>query len=408
MAKRDDTELRFDKIEEAISDIRDGKMIVLVDDPDRENEGDLVGAAAKVTPGMINFMATHGRGLICLALDSQRVEQLQLPLMVQRNESGFGTNFTVSIEAATGVTTGISAADRARTIQAALVPNAIPQDLNRPGHVFPLLAQDAGVLKRCGQTEGSVDLTRLAGLPPGGVICEILNEDGTMARYPQLRKFADEHDLKLVTIADLIHYRKKNEILVKRQAEASLPTGFGTFQIIAFQSMLDDSDYIALVKGAWEEDEPILVRVHSQCLTGDVFGSFRCDCGDQLYAAMKKVEEEGKGVIVYLPQEGRGIGLINKIKAYVLQDEGADTVEANHRLGFDEDLRDYGMGAQILSLLGVKKMRLMTNNPKKIYGVQGHDLEVVERIPLEIEAHPSNEAYLLTKKLKMGHLLHKV
>ena len=408
MVEREDTELRFDKIEEAISDIREGKMIILVDDPDRENEGDLVGAAAKVTPEMINFMATHGRGLICLALDSNRVEQLQLPLMVQRNESGFGTNFTVSIEAATGVTTGISAADRARTIQAAMVPNALPQDLNRPGHVFPLLAQDAGVLKRCGQTEGSVDLTRLAGLSPGGVICEILNEDGTMARYPQLRKFADEHGLKLVTIADLIHYRKKNEILVRRQADASLPTACGTFQIVAFQSLLDDSDYIALVKGTWQKDEPVLVRVHSQCLTGDVFGSFRCDCGDQLYSAMKKVEEAGKGVIVYLPQEGRGIGLINKIKAYLLQDEGADTVEANHRLGFGEDLRDYGMGAQILSLLGVKKMRLMTNNPKKIYGVQGHDLEVVERVPLEIEAHPNNESYLLTKKNKLGHLLQKV
>ncbi len=408
MIEQENTPLRFDTIEEAINDIRDGKMIILVDDPDRENEGDLVCAATKVTPEIINFMATHGRGLICLALDSQRVQQLQLPLMVQRNESGFGTNFTVSIEAATGVTTGISAADRARTIQVAMVPNAVPQDLHRPGHIFPLLAQDAGVLKRCGQTEGSVDLTKLAGLPPGGVICEIMNEDGTMARTPQLRKFADEHGIKLVTIADLIQYRKKNEIMVKQQAEASLPTVFGTFRIVVFQSLLDDSDYVALVKGTWKEEEPILVRVHSQCLTGDAFGSFRCDCGDQLYAAMQKVEEAGRGVILYLPQEGRGIGLINKIKAYSLQDEGADTVEANHRLGFDEDLRDYGMGAQILSQLGVKKMRLMTNNPKKLHGVKGHDLEVVERVPLEIKAHAGTESYLLTKKQKMGHILENI
>ncbi|MBF0280102.1 MAG: bifunctional 3,4-dihydroxy-2-butanone-4-phosphate synthase/GTP cyclohydrolase II [SAR324 cluster bacterium] len=400
--------MQFDTIEEAIQDIRDGKMIILVDDPDRENEGDLVCAAVKVTPEVINFMATHGRGLICLALDSKRVQQLQLPLMVQRNESGFGTNFTVSIEAATGVTTGISAADRARTIQVAMEPNAAPRDLHRPGHVFPLLAQDAGVLKRCGQTEGSVDLTRLAGLPPGGVICEILNEDGSMARTPQLRKFADEHGIKLVTIADLIQYRKKNEVMVKRLAEASMPTAFGTFRIVAFQSIVDESDYVALVKGSWEKEEPVLVRVHSQCLTGDVFASFRCDCGDQLYTAMQKVEEAGKGVILYLPQEGRGIGLINKIKAYFLQEQGADTVEANHRLGFDEDLRDYGMGAQILSQLGVKKMRLMTNNPKKLHGVRGHDLEVVERVPLEIDAHEGTKSYLMTKKQKMGHFLDKV
>lgn len=408
MSEQENIPLRFDTIEEAIADIQAGKMLILMDDPDRENEGDLICAAEQVTPEIINFMAKHGRGLICLALDSQRVQQLQLPLMVQHNEAEFGTNFTVSIEAATGVTTGISAADRARTIQAAMAPHATPQDLHRPGHIFPLLAQDGGVLQRAGQTEGSVDLTRLAGLTPGGVICEILNEDGTMARYPELREFADKHDLKLVTIADLIHYRKQNEIFVKHQAEANLPTEFGTFRIVAFQSTLDQSDSVALVKGEWQEDEPVLVRVHSQCLTGDVFGSFRCDCGGQLYAAMKRIEKEEKGVIVYLTQEGRGIGLINKIKAYALQEGGADTVEANHKLGLRTDLRDYGTGAQILSLLGIKKMRLMTNNPKKIVGLQGHDLEVVERVPLEIEAHPHNEHYLLTKKIKMGHILHKV
>lgn len=402
------TDFRFDTVEEAIADIKAGKMIILSDDADRENEGDLVCAASLITPEIINFMATYGRGLICLSLDSQRVKQLDLPLMVQHNETEFGTNFTISIEAATGVTTGISAADRARTIQAAMELNAKPSDLHRPGHIFPLLAKDGGVLERAGQTEGSVDLTRLAGLPVGGVICEILKDDGSMARYPDLRKFADKHDLKFITIADLIQYRKQNETLVKKMAEASLPTAFGNFRIIAFQSISDENDYIALVKGQWEKDEPILVRVHSQCLTGDVFGSFRCDCGEQLYAAMKQVEAAGKGIILYLPQEGRGIGLINKIKAYLLQDEGADTVEANNKLGFSEDLRDYGIGAQILSLLGVTKMKLLTNNPKKIIGIQGHDLEVVERVPLETNANPSNEIYLRTKKHKMGHLLQKL
>ncbi len=408
MSEQEVFEFRFDSIKEAIADIRDGKMIILVDDADRENEGDLVCAGTKITPEIINFMATHGRGLICLALDSKRVEQLDLPLMVQHNESEFGTNFTISIEAADGITTGISAPDRARTIEAAMAPDATPRDVHRPGHIFPLRAKDGGVLERAGQTEGSVDLTRLAGLPPGGVICEILNEDGTMARYPDLRKFADQHDLKLVTIADLIEYRKKNETLVKPLAEANLPTAFGEFRIIAFQSKIDDSDYIALVKGTWNKEDPVLVRVHSQCLTGDVFGSFRCDCGKQLYAAMNQIETEGKGIILYLPQEGRGIGIINKIKAYYLQDEGADTVEANHRLGFQEDLRDYGIGAQILSILGVKKMRLLTNNPKKIIGLQGHDLEVVERVPLETDFHPDSEAYMLTKKQKMGHLLKNI
>ncbi len=401
-------ELRFDSIEEAINDIRDGKMIILVDDEDRENEGDLVCAAEKVTPEIINFMAKYGRGLICLALDSERVEQLRLPLMVAHNESEFGTNFTISIEAAEGVTTGISAADRATTVRAAMAPDAHARDIRSPGHVFPLRAKDGGVLVRAGQTEGSVDLTRLAGLRLGGVICEIMSEDGTMARYDELRQFADQHDLKLVTIADLIEYRKRNETLVKEVAVANLPTTVGDFRIIAYQSVLDNRDYIALVKGEWEEGEPVLVRVHSQCLTGDVFGSARCDCGKQLCAAMQKVEEAGKGVILYLPQEGRGIGLINKIKAYSLQDHGADTVEANQKLGFRSDLRDYGMGAQILSRLGVSKMRLMTNNPKKIVGIQGHNLEVVERVPLETDVHPENADYLLTKKMKMGHLLQNV
>lgn len=402
------SEFRFDSIEEAIEDIRAGKMVILSDDADRENEGDLVCAASKVTPEIINFMATHGRGLICLSLGSERVKQLNLPLMVQHNESEFGTNFTVSIEAATGVTTGISAGDRARTIQAAMEPNAGPADIHSPGHIFPLLAKDGGVLERAGQTEGSVDLTRLAGIEEGGVICEILKDDGTMARYSDLREFADKHDIKFITIADLIQYRKKNETLVRRMAAAELPTAFGNFQIIAFQSLVDDSDYVALVKGEWTSDEPILVRVHSQCLTGDVFGSFRCDCGEQLYAAMSKVEKEEKGVILYLPQEGRGIGLINKIKAYFLQDGGADTVEANKSLGFGPDLRDYGIGAQILSMLGVKKMKLMTNNPKKIVGVEGHSLEVVERVPLEMDSNPANQEYLSTKRHKLGHMLDKL
>ncbi|MBF0236450.1 MAG: bifunctional 3,4-dihydroxy-2-butanone-4-phosphate synthase/GTP cyclohydrolase II [SAR324 cluster bacterium] len=404
MSDRADT-LRFDSIAEAIKDIRDGKMIILVDDEDRENEGDLVFAAEKATPEMINFMAKYGRGLICLALDSVRVEQLNLPLMVSHNESMHGTNFTVSIEAATGVTTGISAADRARTIQAAMAENAKPSDLKRPGHIFPLRARDGGVLVRVGHTEGSVDLAKLAGLRAGGVICEIMSEDGTMARAPELRTFADHHKLKLVTIADLIDYRKKNEMLVTKLAEANLPTQYGTFRLIGFQSIMDQSDYVALIKGTWTPDEPILVRVHSECLTGDVFGSYRCDCGKQLQVAMKMVEDAGKGVILYLPQEGRGIGLINKIKAYDLQDQGADTVEANHKLGFKEDLRDYGIGAQILTMLGVRKMKLMTNNPRKIVGLQGYHLEVVDRVPLEIGAMPDNVGYLKTKKTKLGHLL---
>jgi 3,4-dihydroxy 2-butanone 4-phosphate synthase/GTP cyclohydrolase II len=400
-----DSALRFDPIEDAIADIKAGKMIILVDDDDRENEGDLVCAAEKVTPEIVNFMATHARGLICLALDSKRTEQLNLPLMVAHNETEHGTNFTVSIEAATGVTTGISAADRAHTILTAMQPSASSNDLVRPGHIFPLRANEGGVLKRAGHTEGAVDLSRLAGCRPGGVICEIMNPDGTMARYPELREFADLHGMRLSTIADLIEYRKQHESFVSVHAEATMPTEFGSFNIFVFHNELDAKDYVALVKGQWRVEEPVLVRVHSQCLTGDVFGSQRCDCGPQLQAAMRLVEAEGRGVILYLPQEGRGIGLLNKIKAYRLQEEGMDTVEANHHLGFKDDLRDYGIGAQMLHQLGVRKMRLMTNNPRKIVGIEGHGLEVVERVSLETENHDHNTDYLRTKQEKLGHLL---
>jgi len=325
--------------------------------------------------------------------------------MVNNNNSTMGTNFTVSIEASIGVTTGISASDRAKTIKAAINPMAKIGDIRSPGHVFPLLACEGGVLRRAGHTEAAVDLARMAKMIPGGVICEIMNEDGSMARVPDLMKFAKLHKLLIITIKDLIRYRKQNETLVLKKAEAILPTKFGEFNVVGFQSVLDDSDYVALIKGSWEENEPVLVRVHSECLTGDVFGSFRCDCGPQLHAAMEKVQTEGKGVILYLPQEGRGIGLINKLQAYKLQEDGADTVEANHKLGFKADLRDYGMGAQMLYLLGVRKMKLMTNNPRKIVGVQGHGLEVVERIPLEIQCNPGNKEYMHTKKNKLGHIL---
>ena len=397
---------RFDSIESAIPDIKAGKLVILVDDEDRENEGDFVCAAEAITPEIINFMATHGRGLICLALHPTIVDQLDLPLMVEDNQSPLGTNFTVSIEAVRGVTTGISAHDRARTILTAVHPKAKPKDLRRPGHVFPLRAKRGGVLVRAGQTEGSVDLARLAGLRPAGVICEVMDSDGTMARYPRLRQIADAHGIKLLTIADLIRYRKTREVLVRRKAEARLPTRIGKdFRAIGFQNAYTDDDYLALVMGEWQEDEPVLVRVHSQCLTGDVFGSQRCDCGAQLQTAMAMVVRQGKGVILYLPQEGRGIGLINKIRAYQLQDEGADTVEANHRLGFGEDLRDYGIGAQILSNLGVRKMRLMTNNPRKVVGLGGHNLEIVERVPLQMPPSSENRSYLMAKKDKLGHLL---
>ena len=395
-------------IEEALEDIRQGKMIILVDDEDRENEGDLCIAAEKVTPEAINFMAKYGRGLICLALTPEKVDQLKLPLMATDTHPSppQGTAFTVSIEARYGVTTGISAHDRAVTILTAIADDAKPEDLVTPGHIFPLRARDGGVLVRAGHTEGSVDLARLAGLKPAGVICEIMNDDGTMARMPDLEKFAKRHGLKIITIADLIAYRLRNDSLVKRIAETMLPTAIaGEFRAIVYESDVDTNHHLALVKGEIDSNRPILVRVHSQCLTGDVFGSLRCDCGAQLHAAMKKIEEEGNGVIVYMRQEGRGIGFANKMKAYVLQDHGKDTVEANLALGFKPDLRDYGIGAQILRDLGVRKMRLMTNNPKKIVGLEGYGLKVVERVPIEIPPTKENYRYLMTKKKKMGHLL---
>ncbi len=394
-------------IEDVIADIKAGKMIILVDDEDRENEGDLCMAAEAVTPEAINFMATYGRGLICLTLSPDIIEQLDLPMMVSQNQSPYGTGFTVSIEARTGVSTGISAADRARTIQAAVAPDAKPYDIISPGHIFPLKARKGGVLVRTGQTEGSVDLARLAGVRTAGVICEIMNEDGTMARMPDLEKFAEEHNLKIATIADLVAYRLRKDVLIQRAAEARIPTEVaGEFQAIVYTNDVDDHEHLALVKGKINPEERVLVRVHSECLTGDVFGSSRCDCGLQLDAAMRMVEQEGRGVILYMRQEGRGIGLVNKLKAYKLQDEEhMDTVEANIKLGFKPDLRNYGIGAQILRDLGVKKMALLTNNPKKIIGLEGYGLEVVARLPLEMAATLENKDYLLCKRDRMGHLI---
>jgi len=392
-------------IEELIEEIRAGRMVILADDEDRENEGDLVMAAEWVTPEAINFMAKYGRGLICLALTEEQVEKLKLPLMVQDPNAKFKTNFTVSIEAAEGVTTGISAFDRARTIRVAIADDATPDSIRTPGHVFPLVARKGGVLVRAGHTEASVDLARLAGLKPAGVICEIMNEDGTMARLPQLIEFAKKHGLKVGCIADLIRYRLENETLVHRKVEARLPTRFGEFRIVGYTNDVDDAEHVALVMGQIRPEEPVLVRVHSECLTGDVFASLRCDCGSQLQAAMQRIAEEGRGVILYLRQEGRGIGLLNKLRAYRLQDEGCDTVEANRRLGFKPDLRNYGIGAQILRDLGVRKMRLMTNNPRKIVALHGFGLEVVERVPLSVPPHPENIRYLRAKRDKLGHLL---
>jgi len=399
---------KFNTIDEAIEDIAKGRMVILVDDEDRENEGDLCMAAEKVTASAINFMAKYGRGLICLSLTPQRVDELQLPMMTDENTSQFGTAFTVSIEAKKGVTTGISAADRATTVLTAINPGTGPEDLARPGHVFPLRAKPGGVLQRAGQTEGSVDLARLAGLDPSGVICEIMSEDGTMARVPELLEFAKRHNLKIVTVKDLIHHRVRTERFVKRISDVKLPTEYGEFRAIAYTNDMDSNIHIALLKGEIRPDDSVLVRVHSECLTGDVFSSKRCDCGEQLHKAMAMIDTEGKGVILYMRQEGRGIGLANKLKAYELQDKGLDTVEANLKLGFKPDLRDYGIGAQILVDLGVRKMRLMTNNPKKIVGLEGYGLKVVERVPIESRPHEKNIIYLRTKKKKLGHMLDNV
>ncbi len=400
----------FSPILEAIASIRAGRMVVVVDDEDRENEGDLTLAAEKVTPEAINFMARFGRGLICLPMTGERLDELRIPLMVQddQNSAKFGTAFCVPIEAKQGTTTGISAPDRARTVKAAIDAKTKPEDLARPGHMFPLRAMPGGVLQRSGQTEAAVDLARLAGLYPAGVICEVMSEDGTMARVPELTLFCQKHDLRMITVQDLIQYRMKTERLVRKIAEANLPTGYGPFRIHAYESGVDGEHHMALVMGEWKPEDPVLVRVHSQCLTGDIFSSNRCDCGEQLHRALEMIAAEGRGVLLYLRQEGRGIGLVHKIMAYQLQDQGQDTVEANLTLGFKADQRDYGIGAQILAELGVRKMRLLTNNPRKFVGLEGYGLSIVDRLAIEAAPNDANRRYLQTKREKLGHLLRRV
>ena len=396
-------------IEEAIEDIKAGKIVIVVDDEDRENEGDFLAAAEKVTPDMINFMATHGRGLICAPLIEDRCDELDLQLMVGKNTAEYETPFTVSVDLiGHGCTTGISARDRSKTIQALVNPNTKVEELGRPGHIFPLKARRGGVLRRAGHTEAAIDLSRLAGLYPAGVIVEIMNEDGTMARLPELKKIAKIHNLKIITIKDLIAYRIKNESLIEKLIDVNLPTHVGNFKLHAFKQITNNQIHLALVKGQWKQDEPVLVRVHSSCVTGDIFGSCRCDCGPQLTAAMKMIEQNGQGVVVYMNQEGRGIGLLNKLKAYKLQEKGRDTVEANEDLGFNADSRDYGVGAQILRFLNINRIKLLSNNPKKRTGLMGYGLEIVENIPLEIESNMHNKNYLKTKRDKLGHRLSKL